>query len=110
MPTWSGSRESRSRRNPDLVVIKELAGYRRGRGEGEVPAILRRALHDAGLPETAIREQPDELAATRTALAWARPGDVLALPLHSRSGRTEVLALLERMRQKGWSAGTAVPA
>jgi UDP-N-acetylmuramyl tripeptide synthase len=95
---------------PDLVVVKELAGYRRGRGEGEVPTILRKALHDAGLPDTAIREQPDELSATRTALAWARPGDVLALPLHSRTGRTEVLALLERMRQKGWTAGKAVPA
>jgi UDP-N-acetylmuramyl tripeptide synthase len=95
---------------PDLVVIKELAGYRRGRGEGEVPNILRRALHDAGLPDTAIREQPDELAAARTALAWARAGDVLVLPLHSRSGRTEVLALLSRMRQKGWTAGKAVPA
>ncbi len=96
--------------HPDLVVIKELAGYRRGRGEGEVPTILRRALQDAGLPDTAIREQPDELAAARTALAWARPGDVLVLPLHSRTGRTEVLALLDRMRQKGWTAGKAVPA
>ena len=95
---------------PDLVVIKELAGYRRGRSEGEVPTILRRALQEAGLPDTAIREQPDELAATRTALAWARPGDVLALPLHSRSGRTDVLALLDRMRKKGWTAGKAVPA
>jgi UDP-N-acetylmuramyl tripeptide synthase len=95
---------------PDLVVIKELAGYRRGRGEGEVPNILRRALQEAGLPDTAIREQPDELAATRTALAWARPGDVLALPLHSRTGRAEVIALLDRMRQEGWTAGKAVPA
>ena len=95
---------------PDLVVVKELAGYRRGRGEGEVPSILRKALHDAGLPDTAIREQPDELSATRMALAWARAGDVLALPLHSRSGRADVLALLERMRDKGWSAGKAVPA
>ena len=96
--------------HPDLVVVKELAGYRRGRGEGEVPTILRKALHDAGLPDTAIREQPDELSATRTALAWARPGDVLALPLHSQSGRTAVLALLDRMRQNAWTAGKAVPA
>ncbi len=95
---------------PDLVVVKELAGYRRGRGEGEVSTILRKALHDAGLPDTAIREQPDELAATRTVLAWARPGDVLALPLHSRTGRAEVLALLDRLRSKGWSAGHVLPA
>ena len=96
--------------NPDLVVVKELAGYRRGRDEGEVPAILRKALHEAGLPDTVIREQPDELAAARTALAWARPGDVLALPLHSRTGRQDVLALLDRLRRKGWSAGDLVPA
>ena len=96
--------------NPDLVVVKELAGYRRGRSEGEVPAILRKALHEAGLPDTVIREQPDELAAVRTALAWARPGDVLALPLHSGSGRKDVLALLDRLRRKGWSAGDLVPA
>ena len=95
---------------PDLVVVKELASYRRGRSEGEVPTILRKALHDAGLPDTAIREQPDELSATRMVLAWARAGDVLALPLHSRSGRTDVLALLERMRASGWTAGKAVPA
>ena len=96
--------------NPDLVVVKELAGYRRGREEGEVPAILRKALQDAGLPDTVIREQPDELAAARTALAWARKGDVLALPLHSHSGRKDVLALLDRLRRKGWSAGDLVPA
>lgn len=96
--------------NPDLVVVKELAGYRRGRNAGEVPAILRKALQDAGLPDTVIREQPDELAAARTALAWARKGDVLALPLHSRSGRNDVLALLDRLKHKGWSAGDLVPA
>ncbi len=96
--------------HPDLVVVKELAGYRRGRDEGEVPRILRKALQDAGLPDTVIREQPDELAAARTALAWARKGDVLALPLHSRSGRKDVLALLDRLQRKGWSAGDLVPA
>jgi len=94
---------------PDLVVVKELAGYRRGRDEGEVPGILRRTLHDAGLADSAIREQADELAATRTALAWARAGDVLVLPLHSATGRADVLALLERMRRTGWTAGKAVP-
>jgi UDP-N-acetylmuramyl tripeptide synthase len=96
--------------NPDLVIVKELAGYRRGRGEGEVPEILRRALLDAGLPETSIREQSDEFAAARTALAWAQKGDVLALPLHSQSGRRDVLALLNRLRRKGWSAGESLPA
>ena len=96
--------------NPDLVVIKELASYRRGRDEGEVPAILRRALLDAGLPESAIREQSDEFAATRAALTWAQKGDVLALPLHSQAGRRAVLALLDRMRRKRWSAGEPLPA
>ena len=95
---------------PDLVVVKELAGYRRGRGEGEVPAILRRALQKAGLADSLIREQADELAGARAALAWARPGDVLVLPLHSLAGRTAVLALLDRLRRSGWSAGEMLPA
>jgi hypothetical protein len=34
--------------------------------------------------------------AARCALEWARPGDVLALPMHSPSARAAVLALLEQ--------------
>jgi len=96
--------------HPDFVIIKELASHLRGRGEGEVPAVLRLALARAGLPEAAIQEQPDEISAVRAALAWARPGDVLALPVHTRVGRTDALALLRRLSRSGWCAGEPLPA
>jgi hypothetical protein len=40
----------------------------------------------------------------RCALAWARPGDVLALPVHSAAAREAVLALLA---QAAPAAGTS---
>ena len=95
---------------PDLVVVKELTGYLRGRDRGEVPALLRRALARAGVAEGTIADAPDEDAAVRLALAWARAGDVLVLPLHSREGRSHALALLERLRREGWTAGQPLPA
>jgi UDP-N-acetylmuramyl tripeptide synthase len=94
---------------PDLVVVKELGTYLRGRDSGEVPAILRRALARAGIAESSIADAGDEDRAVRQALAWARPGDVLVLPLHSKEGRSHALALIERLRREGWKAGQPVP-
>jgi UDP-N-acetylmuramyl tripeptide synthase len=95
---------------PDYVVVKELEPYLRGRPRGEVPALLRRALGKAGVESAAIEDAEDEDAAVRRALAWARAGDVLVLPLHSRDGRAHALALIERLRREGWRAGQALPA
>jgi UDP-N-acetylmuramyl tripeptide synthase len=95
---------------PDLVVVKELGGYLRGRGSGEVPALLRGALGRAGVAGASIADAPDEDRAVRAALAWARAGDVLVLPLHSRDGRGHALALFERLRREGWRAGQPLPA
>jgi UDP-N-acetylmuramyl tripeptide synthase len=95
---------------PDYVVVKELGTYLRGRGSGEVPALLRAALDRAGVAESMIADAPDEDRAVRMALAWARSGDVLVLPLHSREGRGHALALLERLRRDGWRAGRPLPA
>ena len=94
---------------PDLVVVKELGGYLRGRDSGEVPAILRRALARAGVAERSIADAGDEDRAVRQALAWARPGDVLVLQLLSKEGRGHALALIERLRRDGWKAGLPVP-
>jgi cyanophycin synthetase len=94
---------------PDLVVVKELGSYLRGRGTGEIPALLRRALAGAGFPPDAIGDAPDEDRAVRVVLAWARAGDVLVLPLHSRDGRGHALALFERLRREGWRAGQPLP-
>ena len=94
---------------PDLIVVKELDSYLRGRDSGEVPAILRRALARAGVAEGTIADASDEDRAVRLALAWARAGDVLVLPLHSKEGRNHALALIERLRREGWQAGRPLP-
>jgi UDP-N-acetylmuramyl tripeptide synthase len=95
---------------PDLVVVKELGSYLRGRGAGEVPALLRRALARAGIGDAALEEAPDEDTAVRLALGWARTGDVIVLPLHTREGRASGLALIDALRRAGWSAGQPLPA
>jgi UDP-N-acetylmuramyl tripeptide synthase len=81
--------------SPDLVVVKELEGFLRGREPGEVPRILRAELLRAGLPPQALPVQATELAAVRCALDWGRPGDVLALPVHGLAARAAVLDLLQ---------------
>ena len=80
---------------PDLVVVKEDEAHLRGRHPGEIPRLIRAALLEAGLPESRVPVCGTELEAARLALAWALPGDVLALPIHSAAARAEVLALLE---------------
>ena len=79
---------------PDLVVVKEIDGYLRGRAEGEVARILRAALLRRGLPGSSLPLQLREVEAARHALAWARPGDVVLLLVHSLGARTQVLDLL----------------
>jgi cyanophycin synthetase len=83
---------------PDLVVVKETERYLRGRAEGEVPAILRAELLASGVSEASIEMRTTELDAARRALDWARPGDVLVLPVHDRASRTEVLRILAEGR------------
>ena len=75
---------------------------RRGRGAAETPF----AVPASRRPRSRSSDEDD---AARRALAWARPGDVLVLPLHSREGRGEALALLERLRREGWKAGQSLP-
>jgi UDP-N-acetylmuramyl tripeptide synthase len=81
--------------HPDLVVVKENDGHLRGREQGEVPRIIRAALLHAGMPESALPLRMTEVDAARCAVEWARPGDVLALLVHSAAARAAVLALLE---------------
>ena len=85
-----------ARFRPDFVVVKETEAYMRGRAPGEVPAILHAALLRAGLLETAIEVHLSELGAVNRAFAWARPGDVLVMPVHDRAVRDQVLALLRQ--------------
>jgi UDP-N-acetylmuramyl tripeptide synthase len=94
---------------PDLVVLKEMSGYLRGRNAGEIPAILRRALDQAGVAGAAIVDVEGEEAAVRHALAWARAGDVLMLTVHTPDGRSATLALIDRLRRQSWNAGQPLP-
>jgi cyanophycin synthetase len=80
--------------HPDLVVIKEDEAHLRGRAPGEIPRLILAALLREGLPESSLPVRMSEMEAVHHALAWARPGDVLALPVHSPAARAAVLALL----------------
>jgi UDP-N-acetylmuramyl tripeptide synthase len=95
---------------PDLVVLKEMRGYLRGRDAGQIPAILRRALGLAGVADSTIIDVEGEDAAVRRALAGARAGDVLMLAVHTPAGRTAALTLIDRLRRQAWTAGQPLPA
>jgi cyanophycin synthetase len=81
--------------SPDEIRIRDLERYRRGRALGEVPALLHAALRDLGTPDAAIRENDTELEILREGLAWARPGDVVAILDHVE--RDEIQAALRRL-------------
>lgn len=101
--------QTAARHRPDLVVLKDLDGYLRGRVEGEVAALLRSELHSAGMSDEALPVRLRELDAARTALAWAKRGDVLVLPVHALSAKQDVGALLDALQAQDWKAGDVLP-
>jgi UDP-N-acetylmuramyl tripeptide synthase len=95
---------------PDRVWLKDIGGdYLRGRASGDVAMILRDALLASGMAGDALPVCLDEAQAAREALAWARAGDLLVLPVHEPAARDVVVALLDRLRDAGWNAGQALP-
>ncbi|HTD29565.1 MAG TPA: Mur ligase family protein, partial [Xanthomonadaceae bacterium] len=62
---------------PSRVVLKDIAAYMRGRIAGEVAAILRAALVQAGVNADTLEYSDDEERGARALLAWAQPGDTL---------------------------------
>jgi cyanophycin synthetase len=80
---------------PDLVVVKENEAHLRGRAAGEIPRIIGAELERLGFPDSNVAVCLSEVEAARYALDWARPGDVLALPIHSSNARAAVVAMLE---------------
>lgn len=80
---------------PEYVVIKELPLMLRGRQPGEVPALLQAGLREAGLQAERIAHEADEEAAAATLLAWAQPGDVVVLPVHTAAVRLRLTARLQ---------------
>jgi UDP-N-acetylmuramyl tripeptide synthase len=95
--------------HPDFVVLKDIEGYERGRAAGEIAAIMRAALLDAGVPADAIETRLDEVDAARRPLQWARDGDLVVLPVHEAAARNAVVALLDTLRDDGWRAGQPLP-
>ena len=67
---------------PDVVVLKEMPHYLRGREPGEAVHVLEDALHALGVPATALRHADGDAAAARVALAEAAPGDLVILATH----------------------------
>ena len=80
---------------PDLIVVKEDEAHLRGRAPGEIPRIIRDELLRLGFLDSALPVRDNEFDAARHALEWARPGDVLALPLHSAQARAAVVSMLQ---------------
>lgn len=95
---------------PDLVVVKDIDGFLRGRAEGEVAQVIRDELLRHGMPESALPVRLREADAAREALAWARTGDVLVLPVHSLDAKTEVAGLLDALQASDWRPGQPLPA
>jgi UDP-N-acetylmuramyl tripeptide synthase len=81
---------------PDLVVVKDNEAQLRGRAPGEIPRIIHTELKRLGFPDSALQFGHSEVEAARCALGWARPGDVLAMPLHSLGARAAVVAMLQQ--------------
>jgi UDP-N-acetylmuramyl tripeptide synthase len=88
---------------PDLTVIKELPEMLRGRNAGEIPAILEDELRRLGAPADSLVRAADDPEAARKALAWARPGDLLLLLVHTR--RAEVLEILDAGSRRSSPSG-----
>jgi UDP-N-acetylmuramyl tripeptide synthase len=94
---------------PQLVVLKDIGGYERGRAAGEVAGIMHAALRGAGIADAAIETRLDEVEAARRPLEWARDGDLVVLPVHELGARAKVVALLDTLRDSHWRPGMALP-
>jgi hypothetical protein len=80
---------------PARVALKDIAGYMRGRAEGDVAAVIAGALVQAGVPPEALMVELDEVAAARALVHAARAGDVVVLPVHNLAARAELGAWLD---------------
>lgn len=98
-----------ARYRPDRVVLKDLPAFMRGRAPGEVAAVLRGALEQAGVAGEAMEYADEEERGARALLAWAQAGDTLVLPVHGKAARAQVSILLDRMAAMLWTPGQPLP-
>ncbi|MEP6880907.1 MAG: Mur ligase family protein, partial [Dokdonella sp.] len=94
---------------PDLVVLKDMEGYMRGRAAGEVAHVLRDELLDRGFAADALPVCQNEIDAVRHALSWAREGDLLVLPVHGLKAKGVAGALFDQLDANQWKAGQPLP-
>jgi cyanophycin synthetase len=94
---------------PDIIVLKEIASMLRGREMGEVPALLKASLLEAGYPPASIVAESDEVNAARYLLRWAEEGDVLVLPVHQSAARKTLATLLDDLTRMRWKAKAPLP-
>ncbi|MFK7829515.1 MAG: Mur ligase family protein [Congregibacter sp.] len=72
----------------DRVLLKRMDGHSRGRAVGEVSDLLRDSFLAQGYPGKSIAQVKTELDATRAALRWAKPGDLIVLLSHEQREKT----------------------
>jgi hypothetical protein len=78
------------RARPAHIVVKNLPEYARGRLPRDISDALHVALLRHGVPLEATSRGNGELLAVRIALAAARAGDALVLPVHADAERVAV--------------------
>ena len=76
--------------NADIVVIPTASQMR---STGPRCELIATALRRAGIT---FSDEPDEHAAALALLAWAQPGDVVVLPVHTAAVRERLAVFLER--------------
>ena len=67
---------------PHRVLLRDLAGYLRGRAPGEVPAMFEHALDALGFPRGAVATVSSEVEALRSVFDAALPGDFVVVLVH----------------------------
>ena len=93
----------------DEVIVREDENPR-GRARGEMAALLRQALLDAGLPENRIHTVTDEVAAAHAGVDMAAPGELVVVLVDRVTLVWEALA--KRAGQETnqpWSPATGTP-
>jgi len=80
----------------DRILIKRQERHNRGRETGEVAALLRDEFRQLGYQERQLAVHKEELGALKSALRWARPGDLIVFLAHE--DKRAATAMLQRLR------------
>ena len=86
---------------PELLILKEMPSYLRGRPLGETSTILAAEFQALGAPASRVLRAPDELTAVDLVVANARPGDLVIVGVHD-----DFDAAVDRLRDQGAVRGT----